>query len=772
MSVFVPVRFVTVGLVFVSALLARSAFAVRDHVVVVQAPRQTEASISHVPGDRVAVLSVKNAPHQTLGILQRQTGPAMTAAERIEQMNGLLKVALHLKNETVRVRIRRLGRRSGTFSITFSIKPRPQKWDAASSIIGIVPGTPGFPEWPPAPPPVPRQNPCRQFKQVLRVLELLHADRPPSKSALLELARHIPNPECKDYFLARVAAHRLHTDLSVDMLQRWAYEFSAKDRWPAFPYPYSYSALVAAAVLLRTKYYPEADVLLATDRVQVSRRLIPYRGLLMSDLLAARDDSASALRLLRAIGDQAATPALRIAAATRLVDLSARNGPAAGQRAVDKLTSNQPAATFGLGFVLRAAEIAWAHRDWASAQRLFEPLENSADRRARNHALLRLGDLVLRTLGDQRVGRALAFYQRIDRRDRCFFALGRLRRVLLDTSDREALERRVMDALTNPVCRGQAVEAHYAMARLSMIRNQYHFAMTLVDRAERLHADQWSSRATFKALSEQITTDAVGRLRRNRDWEKLADFYQEHLVDRSHTLSSAASEAVANALNRLGLHHQAANLLRSALNRTNAREELDDLTLSLAKSYLAGGKTYLAEIVLDYFRRVRSRSEKVWLVEQARAELFVRQGNGKAAITALDAAEISTPEGDAQQRARFLRAQAQYLLGHADDAASTLVSLLQHPWHPPLEAQGIGVKVLSICVRQCKAVNLERLLKAYQSTGHDALISERIRYQSAKRGVGPKPELEAESVWSRFEDAKRGDRAGRKIGPLSQGEKR
>ena len=344
----------------------------------------------------------------------------------------------------------------------------------------------------------------------------------------------------------------------------------------------------------------------------------------------------------------------------------------------------------------------------------------------------------------------MASYKQTDRQLLCLEAMIRLRRTLLDNRDRELLEQNVLDVVTRPECTGQALEARYAMAKLSIVRDQFEFALRLATDAEGLH-DRWSSKKVFDDLVREIATLSVSRLYRNRQWERLAKLYSATLSPLEASLSNDTLMMTADAMNRVGLHDTAATMIRGALKRSPPLGQLEDLTVALGQTYLMSNQLYLAEIVLDYFRRVRSRSEKLWKIAMVRAELLIRQGNADPALSTLKAAEKSTPRGDARARLMLLRAEAEYRLNQADNAARTLSQLLTQDWFPSIETRGIGVNVLSLCVRECRAKNLERLLKSFDASGNGSLVSERIRYLSKKRGIKNKPKLEEESVWSRLD---------------------
>ena len=250
-----------------------------------------------------------------------------------------------------------------------------------------------------------------------------------------------------------------------------------------------------------------------------------------------------------------------------------------------------------------------AENDLKAAQRSFRLATNTQEMRIRNHALLRLGDIEIRLGGPKAKGRAVEMYERVDERDACFAGMVALRKALLDTKDIERTESGIMKMVEKPTCTPQAIEARYAMSRISSKREQFEFALRLLEEAKSMHATEWGSRATFKALAGIVANEAISRLFRERKWDGLASLYRTRLKARQKMLRPDSCLMVARALNRVGLHVPAAELLHAVLKRKPAPANIDDLTVELAKSYVRGGKTYQAEIVLDYFRRARSRSK-------------------------------------------------------------------------------------------------------------------------------------------------------------------
>ena len=735
-------------------------------VVVVRGLRSTVASVRLIPGDRVALLSVKNPPPRLLKILKGQVGSVVTGVERVDHVSGTTRVALRLSSEAFGVQLRRLKRNKGAFSLSFVPQPFVPTL-STRTLIGRVPETPPRLEWPVALPPPPKRHPCLRRKAVQKQLKQLNKRTKISVAALMLFADRIPGRECSDYFHAAVAARLMTLHRPLDGINKWAYRFSGTDRWSAHRYAYSYVALIAAGVLLRSGLVPEAEALLMTDRIQATRRLVPYRALQLADLFLARNDIATAQRLLKALFREKMSPAIRDAAGLRLIDLASKQDADAARFVLKNVVPKLPASSpFRAEAAVRAGELAIAVGDRTSARRFFNAASKSKDRNVRSHAFMRRGDLELASKSKKAVKTAHKYYDKVDRNLRCLMAMTRLRKILLDDRDRELLEQNVLEAVEDPACVGHELDARYAMSELSVTRDQFVYAMQLQKEGAKLHQDRWGIVQTFENLARKISSEAVGRLYRNRDWPTLVKLYQQHLTKRQESLSLPAMLQVSEALNRVGLHDVSASLIRSALKRSKRNDDIEELTLALAQTYLAADQPYLAEVVLDYFRRVRSRSEKLWAIEYTRAELLLRQQNGAAALGAIKNAEKSTPAGDPMVRLLFLKAEAQYQLGKANAAAQYLTKALQSDWHPPLETRGLGVNVSSLCVRECNARTLERLLKAVNKGGEGALLSERIRYLSKKRGVGRKPKLEDDSVWKRLEavapEIRVGPRRGKK----------
>ncbi len=721
-------------------------------VVVFKTKRNSRVRVSLVPGDRVATLAVTRPPKGLVKKLQDQLGLAMVSVERIDLVDDVLRIALGLGNESYRLKIRALRRKSRAYSIVFY--PNPYSPTVAPhTLIGRVPDTPPRRKLPFVLPATPKRHPCQRFPETERIIGMFGDRAPPAVTTVVAFAKKLPDLECRDFFLAQVAAAHLQRHRDLANLKGWAFNFSGQDRWNAYPFAYSYTALVASAVLMRAGFLPEVEALLATDRIQTSKRLIPFRGLLMSELLLLRRDTATAQQLLRALFREQMMPQIRDAAALRLTELATKDGPQQAAWVLRTIVPRLPRSSPLHAMVsVRAGELALAMDDPKRARRFFTRATQSTDRRLKNHALLRLGDLEVRKGTKAARRRAHKLYERVDRRERCLAAMARLRTTLLDGRDRERLEQNVMDAVDEPQCTGHEMDARYAMAELSIVRDQFAYAIRLLEAAEEHHDDRWSSRKVFHDEITRIAALAVARLRRNRDWTGLVDLYRKHLASRQASLSSSSLHSIATALNRVGLNSEAAKVVRTTLKQNPSGDDFERLTVVLARSYLDADQLYLAEIVLDYFRQVRSRSEKLWEVQLTHAELLLRQGNAAAALEILRAAEKSTPKGDPRARLLVLRSEAEYALSNAEAAAAALLEALQGPWLPSLETRGRGVNVLSLCLRQCKKKTLERLLKSIETNGQDTLLSERIRYLGKKRGIGPKPKLEESSVWKRLEE--------------------
>ena len=732
-------------------------------LIVLGAKKNTKAEISLVPGDTVAHLTITNAPAGLIEKLRQQIGPIVHRVERIGEAAGKLQIALYLNKSSVVPRLRKLGKRRRAFALTFwpSAKPPPVQ---PKLLIGRVPDTPPRPPWPIPIPKSPRRTPCTRFPKVGRLLGMLRDQSPPSMAAISRFAETITDPQCQDFLMAHAAAHELTRDRAPDLISRWAYKFSNQDRWTAYGYAYSFTALVAASVLLRSDFGPEAEILLATDRIKKSRRLMPYRGLLMADLLVKSDPSTS-IRLLRALTSAENPDDIRTAAVARLLDLTPTPDASATRALLDDYV---PKATKSSALynevALRAGELAFSIDAYRRAKSYFAIPAKSPSRRVFGHAELRLGDLAVAL--DRKPSVALKHYHRVDQRELCLAAMVRLRKSLLDPNDREVVEKTMLDMIAKSECQGQELEARYAMAELSRLRDHFGYALGLVDDAEQLHERRKGSKEAFERLGARIADEGLDRMNRNRNWVALLDFYKQFLRERPDRLAPSSVRAIAEVLGRAGLHTEAAELLRATLKRDLPGEDVESLTLDLARSYLAAKKTYLTEVVLDFFQGVKSQSKRLWQINLVRAELLLRQRNGVAALDALNAADKSTPSGDPRARHALLKAEAEFYLGRADAAADSLLTSLQGEWQPPLETRGVAVNVMSLCARECSKTKLERLLKAIQNKGRGDLVSDRIRYLSANRGIDSSDKLGDESVWKRLEAAVPGVRLAPRA-PLS-----
>ena len=308
----------------------------RRQVIFIRGTRGTTAKVDLTPGDHVAKLSVRRPPAGLLGKLKAQVGPALVGVERIERLGDTLRLALTLESKHFRIAAKRVGKKGDSWGLTILPFEYKQDFDTPS-FVGRVPGSPPIRPWPFVAPKVPRRTPCRRSQVVPRFLELLDRDRLPSSQSTEALIASVKDGRCASYITARIAAVHLARNLPIDPFVQWAFLLGKREPWPAYPYPYSYAAAVAAGVLLRANYLPEVEVLLATDRIQDGRTLLPYRGLLMADLLAQQKDAQTATRLVRRIATRPDPADARGAAAIRLADLLSNRDLADARRLVGEL---------------------------------------------------------------------------------------------------------------------------------------------------------------------------------------------------------------------------------------------------------------------------------------------------------------------------------------------------------------------------------------------------------------------------------------------------
>lgn len=722
-------------------------------VLLFQGARKTKVKLRFQPGDTVAYLDVRDPPAGLLKALRSEPGAVVREVERLSLSGRTLHLALHLRDADQRIRLlKRRKRRRWLFNLAFYpiegppvLKPARLLKEIAGVIPQPQPNTP-FPS-------TPKTNPCETRRTAHALLDQMDGKEPLSARALRRAAGLVDAPRCRDFMMARAAIAADRAGQSLKPWSRWAFRISSVDRWDGYPLAYSYTAMIAAHILTRLDFLPEANVLLSVGRIIKSQRLLPYLAIESADLELAYKRYGQAEQILRSLLKARPSPELATAAYHRLALAALRDNKdamAVVREAARRLDFDPRHAAFWN----LAGELALGAGEREEARRMFALGRRSRLPTDRAVARLRLTDMALADGAPHKA--ALKAYGAIKTEDPCLRGLLKHRERTLLSRDQERLENAIEDALAAPKCPGERVELSYAAAQFALLHRDFKEALRLIVRARETQEGRWGSIGPLGALERMIAGQSIEQLSRNRAPARLVELHTRSLKRYDAQLPTHQLIDIADAYAEQGLFSEAAELLLSRLRAQPDSPLRDEMNVKLLSAYLSGEDSYRFETVERFFLAQRKRSPLLWEALQLQAEHALSKKDGKTALSALDAAEKRTPQGDPRTRAQLRRAEALYLLGRADPAALELISVLQSTWRPSLERRGVAVNVSSICARQCSPKVLDRLLQELRKYQGGALLNDRLGYLLRRRGAlapqaqGQPSADDKSTVWARL----------------------
>ncbi|MEM1026228.1 MAG: hypothetical protein AAGD10_14030 [Myxococcota bacterium] len=699
-------------------------------VVVLEAPDlTTKIELRHLAGDRVARLVIGSPPQDVIQALEAQLGSYMIGVARDGYVDGKLTLDLRLASDAVDISVDDIEE-PRAFAFTFRARadtPPPER----NGYFGRTPGL-WLPEaLPTSIPREPGDAPCagNQARAMLGWAE-------PTED-VTERFHLVQSPECADHLAAELASTALRASADLGPFEVWAFRFDPRHPWPNRPRAFARAVLVAGEVLARTRYLPEAEVML-TAPVFKAKSLQLHQAIALANLETLRGRWADAENLLAPLSELATTDRMRAVA----LELRARAALGAGtsEKAMAIAESvystfNQPESAPARAFT-HAGETALARGDMERARRFFSWGVRSGRGPASAAARIRLADIAAMKNGWRKASTLLA---RVKTRDACLGAHIRLRRAFLRTRNNRAMERTLTLAIERPACPSEKREAAFALTYLYM--------MTGVPEQAIAPARLWSLQtpplfrnpATQRPLLREVSRAGVERLARHRNWKGIADLYQEHLAPMSEDqiLDDETELLIADATHRLGLYALAGAMLKGVLAREIRPKLKGRVAALLTEAYAEAGDDYRAALVERYFATQLARDPLRWRVDLVAAALSLEKGQKKVALRKLEEARDRFPEGDPRFAWHLAKAKVEDQLGRREAAADSLVEALSGTHIPTIDTPGVVIRVLSSCVRG--ESNCARKLFPVALEKTPDLVTPRLRWQAKRMGMDVAP---------------------------------
>ncbi len=704
-----------------------------DQVLILRAPATTRLELDHRTGDRAFRLTAKNPPPGMRATLAEQRGPYVTGVEHLRRQGDETSLLVRLSTAAVTLKLRRL-RRPTAFAIELIPLPRPPS-PPLSELVGRVAGIVQAPPWPILLPVAPVEHPCTGNRDASAALRRhAHFTSTAELDRWLDL---VTEPMCRTYCVAELAAGALAQGANLSPFERWAYTFSGQTRkWPLYPEAYAQVSLVAAEILTRLEYHPEARAILA-DASRYRETDAVARAMALANHFAARGERSEAETLYAQLVAEGFDPwiiyqaslgrAMNALAGDDL--LGALSHVEMAQRRLGAVT-DFPGTLWTVG-----GEAALARGEASLARRAFERLARARDPEDRALGLLRLADLEARS---GRTKSALKGWEmaRVAGRH-CIDDHVHLRRVLALEENPGEVSRFLKSQAEFSRCPAVRLEAEFAQAVTALERGDHAGALDAAFAAER--AEGWDFAVVRPAaeLLDRVAREALARLERERDPAGLVLLFEARLEPRVLGFDPRTRLRIAEAYHQVGASMRGAEELIRLLTDHPGLPFREEATVRLGEALLAANDSFRTDLVLRHldgrFPAGRERVERRWLWGRYEAAMKRPQ----RALSHLVAARQGSGAGDRAAEIALDEAKVLLSLGRPLEAANALTAAAEAETLPPEALLAPVITSLSELARSGPTGPLPGLAKALVPRVGEDQISGRLASALARRRAWP-----------------------------------
>ena len=663
---------------------------ISEQIVVVRLPSaDSEARVRHERGDAVALLEVVRPPPGLMRTLAGQTGRYFLAAHRRSVVGDHAVLALELSSSAVEISTRRVDD-TPALILTFGPSNDGLHPDHRA-LFGAMPGLFEMGRLPFAMPTEPADAPCPGRIANDRLAWSVPAEDVTDRFSLLS------DPVCAEFLGAQLAVESINSGRSLAPFERWAFNFEPWRQWPEYRRARSVVSLIVGAVLTRTGYEPEAEVVLAAPDLFKARSLRHYQALGLAHLELARGRPDEVRNIVEPLLATGAPDEVKALAGIVFVLSETRRGAvsealAAASDAWERISAPEGSAG---PLAALAGEIALASARRPRARTWFERAAASSDPRARRAATLRLADFAARRGEFRKAKRILA---RVRPQTACEIALVELREKVMGLAEADAVLRLLESIVKEPTCPAEEREARFALAQTYVQVGLPELAVPLAwQLRDELPEDYRHTKEPFPVL-ERAFRAAAARLARHRRWQELTVLYEENVAEKGalELLDGPTLVHVARAYIQSGAPQSGSTVLTLRLARGVSKASRLNITLALVETYLRSDDAYRADLVLDHFEKIAG-PEHAYQVTLSRGRLALLDGRPEGALELVSGLE--PPAGDPTQQRLELLGRAHLALDRPLAAAEAYLAALRLPNPAQPEHPEDLVRVLSGCAR-------------------------------------------------------------------------
>lgn len=720
-----------------------------DQLLIIKAPLSTKLRIDHRQGDAVARFYFTNPPSEILSSLDQQRGPfAHTFVQESLERNRLT-VRVLLSTDALQIASKRVKHPSAW---VISLTPRTTPYfPPRSALIGRLIGIVHVPSRPTLFADAPRDTPCSGNPKGEHLLskDTLNIS---TEQALEKFTDAVVEPRCRTWLTSQLARQRLEAGGNIDIFQRWAFIFSSdQDTWATHTRAYSQASIIAAEVLSRLEYIPEADLILR-DRRRFHTREYVSRTMALANHLSRIGQYNHAETLYGQLLRKGFQPQIIYSASLgRLRNFIAGNDPIGALKSVEEAfrslpeVDQLPNTLWSLG-----GEGALAQDQPGLARKYFTRAARSKGRKGQALALIRLGDLEhsINRLESATTGWDMA----LKKGGNCNQAHIHLRKIVAFEPNISEILIVLKKLRRFSACFDVQLEAEYALGVIHLYRNNISEALDVARKIANRGTKKWGLKAPQQSLIGRVAEKSIASYERHMEFAEIVDLYEKELYPYRNRLDLLTKYRIAKAFDRIGTSERSAYELLELLVKNPNLEFQQDLIFTLGEVLIRANDLYRSDLILRHLSTSKQKKSNEWRYHRLAGLHDIASARPKSGIIQLRKAKKLLPSGDRRRKLEFHLASAYISTADIENAAYSLISATKSLSISAEKLLPVSITLLSECLRVCSQNVLKDLYFAVLSRIKYADLPSRIKAQLRLREIYPATEIEQSDDETRHQE--------------------
>ena len=735
------------------AFADKSAAEVPDQVLILRSNSTTKLKVLHTEGDLIARLIIYSPPPDALTILRQQVGPFVRKIDHESLEGSRLQLTLRLTTGAVKIRPYRI-KAPPSWTVTFTTRKQINFPDRAK-LIGQASGLLKIPHYPTLLPAPQRDHPCTGNQDGEAILRgpMRHFE---TELSFLELVGDIAEPICRSWASAQLAAAALENQKALDPFNRWAFSFAAETQpWPFFSREFGHASLIAAEILSRSRYIPEAELLLR-DGSRYKPSDAPFRAMVLANHLSSLHKHDEAETLYAQLIKEGFEPLILYRASLARTLNALSGGDVLGVMKYVEIATRLlptykelPAILWNIG-----GEAALALGEIRLARKYFKRAARSQGYAQQGLATLRLGDLELRAGRRKSALQGWAISQA--KGWRCSQQLVHFRRVLTLEKDISEVMNYLQSSKKFSSCREISVEAGFALVEIYLKRGDLQLALDAALDLQRLSSTPWGKLSPEHVLLTKIARASAEQHMRHLDPAGLVDFYENRLIEHAHAFDNRTRFLIGQAYADIGVGSRASiELLELLIDQPNIGFK-HELLCELGEAFLLANDHYRASLVVRNLKTLNPPPSIRWRFHMLAAEYNRTVSRYETALKHLQLAESKLPPGDRMALANLSKAKVLSALGRTTSASKALKIASSSNRVTTEDLLAPSTSILSECIRNCTRDTLRSTLNRVLARIGRESLTPRLRVNLRRIGLLPQEKQPPdekdtkEELWTRL----------------------